>query len=220
MATFTRICFYCRREFEATHALANLCPSHLIPTAVRKALPPAPPEPAVVVRVVEVEESDNRPNPEPEPGPATGPTGDDVACRKCGKAIEPGPQARKYCSRTCRRARQRKLRREMIRRAFVEPVSMAVLRERDAGTCRICGEPVDFTRQPPHPESATIDHVVALARGGAHSYDNTQLAHHRCNTEKGSDPPRVGPGPAARDAAPAYAAGNIDAASHVASSGH
>jgi 5-methylcytosine-specific restriction endonuclease McrA len=65
-------------------------------------------------------------------------------------------------------------------------VSMAVLRRRDEDTCRICGEPVDFTRQPPHPSAATIDHVIPLSRGGEHSYGNTQLAHLRCNTTKGA----------------------------------
>ena len=63
---------------------------------------------------------------------------------------------------------------------------MAVLRRRDEDRCRICGEPVDFTRQPPHPSAATIDHVIALCRGGEHSYENTQLAHLRCNGAKGA----------------------------------
>ena len=74
----------------------------------------------------------------------------------------------------------------MLQCAYVEPVSMAVLRRRDEDTCRICGKPIDFTTQPPHPSAATIDHVIALARGGAHSYGNTQLAHLRCNAVKGA----------------------------------
>jgi 5-methylcytosine-specific restriction endonuclease McrA len=93
---------------------------------------------------------------------------------------------RKYCSRTCRRAMQCKIRKAMIRRVYVEPVSITVLRLRDEDTCRICGKPVDFTAQPPHPSAATIDHVIALSRGGEHSYGNTQLAHLRCNTAKGA----------------------------------
>jgi 5-methylcytosine-specific restriction endonuclease McrA len=74
----------------------------------------------------------------------------------------------------------------MLRRAYVESVSMAELRRRDEDTCRICGKPVDFTRQPPDPSAATIDHVIAVSRGGEHSYKNTQLAHLRCNTAKGA----------------------------------
>jgi 5-methylcytosine-specific restriction endonuclease McrA len=82
---------------------------------------------------------------------------------------------------------KRKARREKVRRAYVEAVSMAVLRQRDNDTCRICGRTVDFGKKAPDPSAATIDHVVALARGGEHSYRNTQLAHLRCNTSKGAD---------------------------------
>lgn len=81
---------------------------------------------------------------------------------------------------------RRKARQEKVRLAYVEPVSMSVLRKRDKDTCGICGQPVDFEKKSPDPHAATIDHVVALARGGEHSYRNTQLAHFRCNTSKGS----------------------------------
>ena len=75
---------------------------------------------------------------------------------------------------------------ETLRRAHVEPVSLALLRRRDKGKCRICGGPVDFAVHPPDPSAATIDHVIALSRGGEHSYGNTQLAHLRCNMAKGA----------------------------------
>ncbi|MDB5351003.1 MAG: hypothetical protein JWN86_2250 [Planctomycetota bacterium] len=81
---------------------------------------------------------------------------------------------------------KRKARKLMFRRNYVEPVTMAVLRRRDQDTCRICGEPVDFSKRQPDPRAATIDHVRALTRGGPHSYENTQLAHYRCNAEKGA----------------------------------
>jgi hypothetical protein len=71
---------------------------------------------------------------------------------------------------------RRKARRERIRRAYVEPVSLALRRRRDEDRCRICGEPVGFTRQPPHPSAATIDHVIALSRGG-------ELAPYRGTTD-------------------------------------
>ena len=61
--------------------------------------------------------------------------------------------------------------------AFVEKVEIAKVRERDAGRCGICGEPVP-------PEKESLDHVVPLARGGEHSYANTQLAHLSCNKRK------------------------------------
>lgn len=81
---------------------------------------------------------------------------------------------------------KRKARQERVRRGYVERVSLAVLRRRDNDPCRICGEAVDPGRKPPSPLAATMDHVVALARGGEHSYRNTQLAHLRCNAIKGA----------------------------------
>jgi 5-methylcytosine-specific restriction endonuclease McrA len=52
--------------------------------------------------------------------------------------------------------------------------------------CGICGTPVDLALVWPHPSSKSIDHILALARGGSHSLENCQLAHLRCNTSKGA----------------------------------
>lgn len=52
-------------------------------------------------------------------------------------------------------------------------------------TCGICGHPVDFSLKTPHPMSATIDHIVPIAKGGHPSdIDNLQLAHWTCNRQK------------------------------------
>lgn len=52
-------------------------------------------------------------------------------------------------------------------------------------TCGICGHPVDFSLKPPHPMSATIDHIIPVAKGGHPSdIDNLQLAHWTCNRQK------------------------------------
>lgn len=51
--------------------------------------------------------------------------------------------------------------------------------------CGICGKPVDKSLKPPHPMSATIDHIIPLARGGHPAdIDNLQLAHRCCNRQK------------------------------------
>ena len=51
--------------------------------------------------------------------------------------------------------------------------------------CALCGRPVDFTLKYPHPMSATIDHIIPIARGGHPSdMDNLQLAHLTCNRKK------------------------------------
>ena len=52
-------------------------------------------------------------------------------------------------------------------------------------TCGICGHPVDFSLKSPHPMSATIDHIIPIAKGGHPSdISNLQLAHWTCNRQK------------------------------------
>lgn len=57
--------------------------------------------------------------------------------------------------------------------------------ERDGWICGICSEPVDASFAWPDPFSPSLDHVVPLARGGHHTYENTQCAHLGCNVSKG-----------------------------------
>jgi 5-methylcytosine-specific restriction endonuclease McrA len=46
-------------------------------------------------------------------------------------------------------------------------------------TCAICGDPVTAGQ-------ASVDHRIPLSRGGSNRADNLQLAHKRCNFDKGS----------------------------------
>ena len=53
--------------------------------------------------------------------------------------------------------------------------------------CGICGKPVDKTLPATHPLSASIDHIIPIAKGGHPSdLSNLQLAHRACNREKGT----------------------------------
>jgi excisionase family DNA binding protein len=56
--------------------------------------------------------------------------------------------------------------------------------QRSEGRCGICQGQVD-------PEQVSIDHIVAVARGGADEPDNWQLAHRRCNSSQGVEPGTV-----------------------------
>lgn len=52
-------------------------------------------------------------------------------------------------------------------------------------TCGICGHRVDFSLKVPHPMSATVDHIIPVAKNGHPSdIDNLQLAHWTCNRQK------------------------------------
>lgn len=77
--------------------------------------------------------------------------------------------------------------REAIQRGAsrAERVESAVVFERDGWRCQLCGAPTPAslrgTRSPLRP---TIDHIVPLSRGGAHTYQNVQCACSRCNGQK------------------------------------
>ena len=70
-----------------------------------------------------------------------------------------------------------------------EKVKSLTVYERDAWTCGLCSTPVDKNLAHPHPMSASLDHVLPLARGGTHTYTNVQLAHLTCNVSKGAQVP-------------------------------
>jgi len=73
-------------------------------------------------------------------------------------------------------------RRARERRAFVEVVDRWVLYQRDKGICGLCGGRVKR-------EDASVDHIIPLSMGGAHSYANTQIAHLSCNLKRGNRGP-------------------------------
>lgn len=52
-------------------------------------------------------------------------------------------------------------------------------------TCGICGHQVDLSLKTPHPMSATVDHIIPVAKNGHPSdISNLQLAHWTCNRQK------------------------------------
>lgn len=56
------------------------------------------------------------------------------------------------------------------------------------GACGICTLPIDRTLRWPDPGSPSIDHILPLSKGGAHSQENAQWAHLECNLRKGNRP--------------------------------
>ena len=114
-------------------------------------------------------------------------------CVVCGAmTIRP-----KYCSdKCCRKAENR--RRDINRRhklrengAVDHSISLERLIQRDKNICHICGGKCDITDCQTvngifivgnmYP---SIDHVVAVANGGKHQWDNIKLAHMICNSTK------------------------------------
>lgn len=103
-----------------------------------------------------------------------------------------------YCSQKCyAKAHERTKdanRRKKIKNAIIDKdISLEKLYKRDNGICSICGGKCDWSDHQYRGRYfivgktyPTIDHVIPLAKGGTHSWDNVKLAHHSCNTAKGA----------------------------------
>lgn len=78
--------------------------------------------------------------------------------------------------------RRRAIDREGRRRAVMKgasPIDWTKVIDRTNGACGICGGVIaDGDRH--------FDHIVPLAKGGAHSEENLQVAHAQCNMRKGA----------------------------------
>ncbi len=76
-------------------------------------------------------------------------------------------------------------------RSFEGKADKQFIWDRDKGICQLCDLPVDPGLPYRDPEtgkinlmSKSIDHIIPVARGGAHSLENAQLAHFGCNQSK------------------------------------
>ena len=57
--------------------------------------------------------------------------------------------------------------------------------ERDNWECQVCGISIDPRVKFPSRDSASLDHIIPISKGGTHTLDNVQLACMGCNWDKG-----------------------------------
>ena len=122
-------------------------------------------------------------------------------CERCGKAYMARHETQRYCSDRCKRAHHNNNHGKVVRRFTADKyidkdIELIKLVRRDGGICKLCGMPVDYNDYEwkggafiVGSNYPSIDHVIPRAKGGAHSWDNVQLAHHRCNTLKRDNAP-------------------------------
>lgn len=74
--------------------------------------------------------------------------------------------------------------------AYDSSITLKKLVERDGLKCAICGEVCDWNDHSwskySGPMYPSIDHIVPMAKGGPHTWENVQVAHIICNSEKGA----------------------------------
>ena len=91
------------------------------------------------------------------------------------------PMRQRYPAQFAAKDARRRMR---VAEATVEEFDPKDVFDRDGWVCGICGDPVDPELKYPDPLSKSLDHIVPIAWGGAHSSENAQLAHLRCNILK------------------------------------
>lgn len=121
-------------------------------------------------------------------------------CRQCGKEFYANRHQYLFCSEECRKKLWNKnheiKRRIKIKAALVDKdITTDKLIIRDKNKCWLCGGMTNkadrivhvdgwYEAGPTHP---SIDHVIPLAEGGKHSWDNVRLAHKICNERKSNN---------------------------------
>lgn len=111
-------------------------------------------------------------------------------CACCGKVFYSAFSDKKYCSEHCKKCGNGSIKRRCKKygAAFDSSVTPEKIFARDCYKCRICGRMCDM-----HDTSwngfigalyPTIDHIIPLAKGGSHTWDNVQCAHAICNSAK------------------------------------
>jgi len=78
-------------------------------------------------------------------------------------------------------------RRARTRGAHCESINPIDVFVRDGWTCRICGDKTPRSLRGTFDDKAPeLDHIIPLAAGGTHTWDNVQCACRACNISKGS----------------------------------
>lgn len=111
-------------------------------------------------------------------------------CIECGKNFITTRSRQVCCSSACSNKRNNRLkdinRRYKLRENGKVDYSISLHRliKIHNGICALCGGKVNIKADINSDEYPSIDHVLPVAKGGTHTWDNVQLAHRRCNTIK------------------------------------
>ena len=107
-------------------------------------------------------------------------------CQQCGAIFSTGVSHphRKFCSIRCARAASCHRRQARQRAGSADVFDAIEIYERDGWRCAICGKPVKRGVNGRHPLQPSLDHIVPLSLGGAHTRDNVRCTHLHCNVTR------------------------------------
>lgn len=110
-------------------------------------------------------------------------------CPECDVVFVPARSNQTCCSSTCNSKRVKRIdkqrRRARERVNVTERVEARTVFARDKWRCQLCGTRVRRGHANT-PDSPELDHIVPLAHGGSHTYENTQCLCRQCNGAKGA----------------------------------
>lgn len=126
-------------------------------------------------------------------------------CKECGEPFWSESEVVGYCCDACRRKANNRRKAERVRAngsrstsyrrrmritktsdTYDSSVTLDAVYKKYRGRCRNCG--CKTVRANPNdgwnPKQATLDHIIALANNGTHTWDNVQLLCAKCNSDK------------------------------------
>lgn len=114
-------------------------------------------------------------------------------CTGCGVPVVGLLNWRRMCSECKAEARRKQVRiAKAARRARIkgrrrDPIDPIAVFERDGWRCYLCGDETPrFLRGTQEPSAPELEHKVALANGGTHTWDNVACSCRACNQAKGA----------------------------------
>lgn len=104
-------------------------------------------------------------------------------CKICGQYFVAKYKTQTCCSKECIRKNQNRNKDKRIYKNGEPDLTITLTRlyMRDKGICQCCGKYIDFDCDPNSDDYPSIDHIIPIAKGGEHQWDNVQLMCRRCN---------------------------------------
>lgn len=110
-------------------------------------------------------------------------------CKTCNKAVSRKWRTNNLDQKRASARRSSSKRRAVKRGCVCDDSTLESIRAFQGDDCAYCGCVMDFSYNHYAPNKATLDHVLALSRGGDHVRSNLVIACNSCNMSKGTKTP-------------------------------